>query len=387
MEITALFQISLLIFALISEHLQAEVVMCPNLCTCNEKAVICENARFKKISKNFNFSSQVETLDISGNFFEALTKSDLNFTGANQIKKLYLNDSNVADIRWNTFAHFTQLELLDLSENILEYLPSRLIQENKKILAIKLSMNLFFTKTPELISNSLEILDLSQSHVEVFSEKNVMNLPNLRYLFLQGNQIKYINPSTFTLTYKLVHVELSYNPWRCNCSTAKLFDNLIEKKLMKIDDPIRCRQANKKFEDMYTKEGAIYAKKSCRGADFKKENGKFVSLNGTKGSLVKVNDIKETKSTSLSSESITLVPAAFEAVITEKDVVDTTKRYILFEELKQPTSRFSNYQVAAYLVVFMILIFITAVSIVKVPQFILKHRKKKIVYKEIEMEL
>lgn len=396
----------LLMFAFLFLYSHSEEVQ-ESFCKCHGTVTTCR--RMKWIPSRYKFCKKTETLDLSSNYLDSITVNEFNFTGAKHVKTIYLNGSTIKDLDKNAFAHFTQLEFLDLSDNLLETVPASLVVNNTKLTHLSLSMNYFHNdKTPTLISRSLEVLDLSQAGIEFFDETSVLNLPNLKYLYLDVNHIHYINPSTFVLLPKLVHVELSHNPWWCNCSTAKMFDYLIDKKLLKVEGTIRCRQAGKKFEDMYSKEGAVYSKKACKGFNAKAENEKIEILSGTKTVSTPKSTLLEqsTENVILKSTQTTQNPTTkkFKLPQTKVEMESKNINYAstklepklshvepqptnMQSQIIFPENKSSRIKLAIISGVVSMLLVVTVVGLIKVPPILLKHRKRKLLYTPMELEL
>lgn len=235
---------------------------CPGNCTCSPNTISCAEKRLHTIATNYTIPKNITKLDYSGNKLLELDIQSLNIRGIETIKEIYLNDSNVELVNIHTFNKCTKLENLDLSENILETIPNRIIQENKQIKQLNLAKNMF-RKTPELISTSLEVLDLTDCHIYTFNERNVINLPALKVLYLQENSLQAIAANTFLLSHALLRVELSYNPWKCTCDTAKMFHLLFKSGVLDVEEAVRCRMMKKRFETLVSKEGGVYFKKYC----------------------------------------------------------------------------------------------------------------------------
>ena len=180
---------------------------CPQNCTCylwnhreNINIVSCLNAGSTSVP--VNISETCTILDLSGNMFHSLVPG--NFDGSSQLTELYLNASNVTEIKEGTFRNLLNLGKLDLGHNNIYSLDSGI-----------------FTGLTRLF-----FLDLSFNSIHVLMENTFESLTGLKYLDLSRNKLETITTSVVENVhnmYTLQSLYLSNNHWSCNCTFLEKF--------------------------------------------------------------------------------------------------------------------------------------------------------------------
>lgn len=233
---------------------------CPYVCRCNKTSISCIEKNIEEIPKFISMRPTVDQMDFSNNEIHELKNDSFAFIGSSQINIIKLNANSIMEIESHTFYGLINLELLDIHDNLLGNVPSNIVKNNKNLIVLNLSENLFTKKTPVIESESLESLDLSYTRISTFSEENIKHLPNLRLLQLFQNHLTYIDPIIF-VERKSFYVDLAHNLWHCNCNTTKIFQILTNKNLTKVDK-IQCKLEDI-YLDIFDERGPIFSEQTC----------------------------------------------------------------------------------------------------------------------------
>lgn len=228
-------------------------------CVCTGVNITCTEKDLLSIPE-FRDINGANIVDLSGNQIEEIDLQDLNWKGIEQLQFLYLNLNSIVFMHEKAFVVLRNLEYLDLSNNYLEYLPSRMFETNGRLATLNLAGNFFGNNVPAIVSNTLLKLDLSFAKITHFGYENVKHLPKLRDLNLQANNIVYINPAIFNPE---ISVILSYNTWACNCSTIEVYNWAAQNRdRIEVENPIKCMNS-KNYIQMFNRSDPYPYKESC----------------------------------------------------------------------------------------------------------------------------
>ena len=171
------------------------------------------------------------------------------FIGKRFLRELIFNYCSIECLDFCRFDCLAHLEKLDLSLNFIKKLDEGVFSKLKRLKWLNLSNNplLEFGLNKFLGLENLETLVLNKiNERKKFNrlEKDAFNgLTNLKRLNLNGNNLKYIDPETFTHTQKLTELSLDFN--NLESIDPKVFShtqNLVELKIcsnrMKIEENI-----------------------------------------------------------------------------------------------------------------------------------------------------
>ncbi|CAD5206349.1 unnamed protein product [Bursaphelenchus okinawaensis] len=211
--------------------------------------------KLKKVSPSlFLDLTQIETLNLSHNQLEKISYGV--FSSQNQLVILELAWNRLRNMEMGAFTGLRQLKSLDLSANKLTSAPREQWPYVPALEELSLSNNpmnalesLDFLELATLKSltithmnsltqikddafhglcalNSLTISGCRQLHL--ISPTAISNCSKLQILNLSGNGIKHWNVDVLNLS-RLSAVDLSTNPWYCNCSWTGVLRNLISR--------------------------------------------------------------------------------------------------------------------------------------------------------------
>lgn len=284
----------------------SEKTNCPSKCKCNKTTIRCTEEWLTKIPDFKRIGMKPTTLDLSSNDIEEVKMAHFYSKKLETVQQLLLNDNSVYLVEATAFATLTNLQYLDLSNNLLEDIPYDVVKKNQNLTKLNLSDNFFDSKTPELVSSSLKVLDLSVSKITLFTDSNLKGLPNLEVLYLFANNLKYIDYDIFVQV-RLQKIDLFYNPWKCDCNTVKLFNYLENNNMTKIDKPVQCMHENKWYEDIHYTNDPVHSHKLCKSLEKKEiyNNSNSTKSIGISSSFDDLNTLDETDSNLDSFEDMT----------------------------------------------------------------------------------
>ena len=202
---------------------------CYENCTCyywkyggdNINIVECLGAGLTVVPINISVSCTI--LDLSGNMFPSLGPD--NFHSLSQLVELYLNSSNITEIKEGAFTELSYLRKLDLSNNGISILNSGIFRGLSRLLS----------------------LDLSLNSLHVVVEGAFKDLDRLNNLDLAKNKLENISKSDIESMYTIKSIQLSNNPWSCDCGFLESFKPFITENAKHIKDytGIKCSTSNK----------------------------------------------------------------------------------------------------------------------------------------------
>ena len=145
------------------------------------------------------------------------------FTGLVSLLTLNLRENSLADLYQYpyTFSPLATLENLDLVNCKIRILQSRLFSPLASLKSLLLDNNRIKTLAEDVFHplTQLQFLLLEYNQIQSVPEKLFATTHNLKYLYVQGNQISTIHPNTI-VPHNLTHLDVSRNPFTCNCGLA-----------------------------------------------------------------------------------------------------------------------------------------------------------------------
>ncbi len=165
--------------------------------------------------------NRIRTLLLSNNqvgFYQHLSNyTSSNWTTSVEYYNLGENVSSIKVELWNENLHgdLSSVELLDLSENKVNYFPQGLIQKMPHLYWLRLRSNCLqsFSLTPEDLPVTLYELDVSRNRLTELkaSQRSISELNNLTHLNLSTNDLQNLPTRIFTSLPKLRTLDLSHN--------------------------------------------------------------------------------------------------------------------------------------------------------------------------------
>ncbi|XP_071445148.1 insulin-like growth factor-binding protein complex acid labile subunit [Hetaerina americana] len=172
-------------------------------------------------------------LDLSKNLYRLIEKNY--FSGLESLVTLNLSMNPLFGWEEGAFSELYSLEVLDLSQTHLLHLhpdsfitnmatkhllhlPSQLMPKNSSLPMSNYSFHLLHIKT-------LKVLDLSNSKIFYLPNSTFSGTPSLEKLVLSNNKLRAFDLNILNLYLpNLTYLDLTNNPWRCDCSLAQLRD-------------------------------------------------------------------------------------------------------------------------------------------------------------------
>lgn len=157
--------------------------------------------------------SSLQELRLDHNLLEHLDSSSLG--DFENLKKLNLSYNHIKTMDAGAFKGLSRLSLLNLEGNKLQVFKEGLLNRQQ----------------------SLEVLLLGHNNISVIEPKALAPLRSLTLLGLQGNQLVHIRFKTFlNLQTTSTHLQLSLNPWICDCELQRVFSKIWRVRHLQVGD-------------------------------------------------------------------------------------------------------------------------------------------------------
>jgi Leucine-rich repeat (LRR) protein len=165
----------------------------------------------------FQNASNMQEIHLSGNSIKTLEPNV--FSPSKQLKRLVMSTNLLSEIDPNAFEGLNELQDIDLSNNLLVTIPHKTFGQLSNLRYLNLRNNTLQVRYG-MFPESLVSLDLSYNKLENFTLKSIINLENLKQLYLNGNHIyrfrQFIFPDGILGPLKhLKYIQLSDNDFYC----------------------------------------------------------------------------------------------------------------------------------------------------------------------------
>uniref|UniRef100_A0A1B6E5R0 Ig-like domain-containing protein n=1 Tax=Clastoptera arizonana TaxID=38151 RepID=A0A1B6E5R0_9HEMI len=219
---------------------------CPSSCVCRWKGgkqtVECVDKGLITIPDGMDHGTQV--LDFTGNNLHELSRERFLRVGIVNLQKVYLSKCGISQIDGRAFSGLNNLVELDLSENIITEVPTETFYDFRSLMRLtmnKNSMRCLKRSSFEPLTH-LTHLELSNCRIETVEDQAFKGLDKLEFLKLDHNFLRNIQGYN-TLPEKLQRIDLTNNPWTCDCKMVDLWERLkvFKESEVKCTSPARLR--------------------------------------------------------------------------------------------------------------------------------------------------
>ncbi|KAK3596209.1 hypothetical protein CHS0354_016152 [Potamilus streckersoni] len=183
-------------------------------CTYDGALMNCSFYSFREIPNITSLT--VPALDISNNKISTITLLDFREAVIDNLKSLNLSHNQISTIYNSSFQKLKNLEVLDLSNNLLhgEDLNTKVFDELEHLKVLNLERNpLKFVRRKTFDYTNLEALEhLDLSHCDIQNlEDSSIDLPRLVDLDLSWNRLQSLKPDALRMMADLEILDLSHN--------------------------------------------------------------------------------------------------------------------------------------------------------------------------------
>ncbi|KAF3853274.1 hypothetical protein F7725_013962 [Dissostichus mawsoni] len=196
---------------------------CPEQCVCDQiqLTVTCNSKNLTHIPPTLD--EITVKLDLRGNDIQELPSGAFNthrtshtcrcsaesFDGLSSLKQLLIDRNRVEEIQPGAFSQLGFLNLLSLTHNQLVYMPNMAFQALAGLFTLtRLSLDHNELQLPEVTR-----LDLSYNPMTYLGEE-VVSMNKLTHLFMDHMSLQDLDPTAFSKSSKLVHLDLGHNQLR-----------------------------------------------------------------------------------------------------------------------------------------------------------------------------
>jgi hypothetical protein len=191
----------------------------PNINKLKVLHIINTKNRLNTFRKFITFKSEeilkLEELILRDNSISELSESFLMRNKLENLNTLDLSNNFISTIELNTFKHSTQLEILNLSNNKINFLSNAVFNGLKSLKSLILKSNHVLNLVPNqfFTLQSLQFLDLSLNRISNLDATNFNNLIKLKTIHLEFNPFERISSDSFKFisNVKLVDLTSKFN--------------------------------------------------------------------------------------------------------------------------------------------------------------------------------
>lgn len=205
--------------------LSGNSVDCPRTCLCNALSRIVYCSRRGMTSLPHLLPVGTTQLNVNGNAFAATALRRANFSGYGDatLEHLYMSECGLEELDAGTFEDLVGLKWLDVSNNRLRTIAKDTFR-GLSLEHLFLNGNRQLQIFPDSFGGMTTVgLYLHDCHLaSLVSEAFVPLRPELRYLWLNGNQLERVDRGMLETFLHLQHLRLGSNPLLCNCDVIWL---------------------------------------------------------------------------------------------------------------------------------------------------------------------
>ncbi|XP_070703501.1 phospholipase A2 inhibitor [Pempheris klunzingeri] len=202
------------------------------------RVLVLTNSQIQEIQPQAFFSlSFLEKLDLSWN---QLTSLPVDFsTSLSALRELRLEHNSLHHLSGYSLEYLDNMEKLDVSYNQLVLVSPGVFRGLSRLRQLYLHNNkLTVVQQGSLdMLPGLEVLQLSNNNISQIDGNALAPLYSLAVLALEGNNLHHLKFKTFiSLHTTATHIQLSGNPWSCDCDLHRVFSKILHVRHLHIDD-------------------------------------------------------------------------------------------------------------------------------------------------------
>ncbi|RWS16189.1 leucine-rich repeat and immunoglobulin-like domain-containing nogo receptor-interacting protein 3 [Dinothrombium tinctorium] len=194
---------------------------CPSMCSCiwrnNKQTALCANQGLIAIPSGISPNMQV--LDLTKNNFQILPSKVFQERGLINLQKIILSECKLGVIAPDAFYQLSNLIELYLSSNLLTSVPTEALKHCPSVRRLLLNGNpIQVIRENSFASLShLNSLDLSNCQIDLIEPKAFKGLQRLQFLKLDGNRLTTLSSLVVNDLPPLFSFDLHHNAWNCDC--------------------------------------------------------------------------------------------------------------------------------------------------------------------------
>ncbi|XP_034751173.1 insulin-like growth factor-binding protein complex acid labile subunit isoform X1 [Etheostoma cragini] len=202
------------------------------------RVLVLTNSQIQELQPQAFFPlSFLEKLDLSWN---QLTSLPVDFSASlSALRELRLEHNKLHHISGYSLEYLDNMEKLDLSYNQLVTVGSGVFRGLSRLRHLYLHNNRLTTVQRGSLSMlpGLEVLQLSNNNISYIENDALAPLYSLAVLDLEGNNLHHLKFKTLiSLHTTATHIQLSGNPWSCDCDLHRVFSKILHVRHLHIDD-------------------------------------------------------------------------------------------------------------------------------------------------------
>ncbi|XP_063703250.1 uncharacterized protein LOC134833027 [Culicoides brevitarsis] len=196
-----------------------------------KKFADCRGIQLKTVPHEM--SSMLQVLDLSNNDIAELRREEFANAELNNLHKLFIRNSAIAEVHRDALKGLYILIELDLSSNSITQLKPGTFSGLIKLRTVILNNNKLDRLEDRLFENleHLHKIEFKHNLIHRVGLNVFVSLPQLQSIYLDYNRLSHLRKETFQKLDKLSGLSLTENPWNCTCDLKPFRDFAIDRNL------------------------------------------------------------------------------------------------------------------------------------------------------------